>query len=218
MSGVMTLQQMLNKAGRGAVSRAYSDTAATRRLIRGPLNNADACLFQARIDMDVLVAAGGLKTVCCPRGKKKYKNPPWIMMPSEGRRFKPIGILPVPAPPFTGLDTPVLTQRVPLGYDGVITDVVCEILPGASGSTGFIEGSGDLTWRLSANGRFLRDLGNIITTLGSLTAPNPVPRGGLRVWSDDLLVFSVAFAPGADSRIAADARVVCSITGWWYPR
>jgi hypothetical protein len=216
----MNQAQLIQRELSRSASRITSvlDVAGLRRRLRGPLNPADACLLSRRMNMDVLVALGGLKKICCPRGKKQYKNPPWIMMPSEGRRFKPIGILPVPAPPFTGLDTPVLTVRVPLGYDGVITDLVCEILPGPSGSTGFIEGSGDLTWRLSSNGRFLRDEGNILTTLGSLVTPTPVPRGGLRVWSDDLLVFSVAFAVGADARIAADANVVCSITGWWYPR
>jgi len=58
---------------------------------------------------------------------------------------------------FTGLDTQVPfntasgNELVPVGYDGVITDVVCGIEPGpvASGA-GFVEGSGDLIWRLSA--------------------------------------------------------------------
>lgn len=197
------------------------DTGVINLCLQKPYNrpNAyDACLVNDHSLYDQIVMAGGLRKICCPRGRKQYTQRPWVSMPAEGRRFKPISVLAVPAAPFTGLDTTVLSVTVPIGYDGVITDFVCNIDPGTSGSTGFIEGSGDLVWRLRANNRHLRDLGNIQTSLGSLTAPNPVPRGGIRVWSQDELVFSVSFAVGADARIAADARVVCSITGWYYPR
>lgn len=181
-------------------------------------NQYDGCLDDDYNLYNEIVMAGGLRKICCPRGRKAYVQRPWVSMPAEGRRFKPISTLAVPAAPFTGLDTEVLNVLVPVGYDGVLTDFVCGIYPGTSGSTGFIEGSGDLVWRLTANGRHLRDLGDIETSLGSLTAPNPVPRGGIRVFSQDELVFSVVFAVGADVRIAADARIVCSITGWYYPR
>jgi len=145
-------------------------------------------------------------------------------MPAEGRRFKPIGILAVAdyPLPFDFSDAEVLRMRVPLGYDGVITDVVCEL--SAPGGTGFVEAAGDIAWRLSANGtagnvrRFLRDLGNLQVTIGSLTVPSPVPRGGIRIYSDDLVIFTAAFAVGAEVRINPLARVICSVTGWFYPR
>jgi len=168
----------------------------------------------------------GLRKICCPRGRTPYTTRPWIAMPAEGRRFKPIGLLAVPGwcwihrPRYSGpFNTASGNELVPVGYDGVITDVVCGIEPGAGGSgAGFVEGSGDLIWRLSASGRFLRDHGNIKTSLGSLTSPSPVPRGGIRVWSEDILQFFVAFAPGADARINATSKIVVSITGWFYPR
>jgi hypothetical protein len=197
------------------------DTSVINLCLQKPFNSPndyDACLVNDHWMYDYIVMSGGLRKVCCPRGRKQYTQRPWVSMPAEGRRFKPIATLPVPAAPFTGLDTTVLSVTVPIGYDGVITDFVCGIDPGVSGGTGFIEGSGDLVWRLKANGRHLRDLGNIQTSLGSLTAPNPVPRGGIRVWSQDILVFSVSFAVGADARISPDARIITSITGWFYPR
>lgn len=198
------------------------DTSITNLCLQKPQRSPNVYDASLEVDhglYDLIVEAGGLRKVCCPRGRKQYTQRPWVSMPAEGRRFKPLtGILSVPPGPFTGLDTTVLTEVVPVGYDGVITDVVCGIYPGLAGFTGFVEGSGDLVWRLTANSRHLRDMGNILTSLGSLTAPNPVPRGGLRVWSQDSLVFSVAFAVGAQARIAPDARVVCSITGWYYPR
>jgi hypothetical protein len=45
-----------------------------------------------------------------------------------------------------------------------------------------------------------------------------VPRGGIRVFSRNRLVFSVAFQPGAEVTINPAGRIVCSITGWFYPR
>ena len=177
----------------------------------------DGCLARDSELWDMLIARGGLVKRCCPQGRPKYLHKPWIAMPKEGRRFKPINYVTIAsAIPFTGLDIPVLDVYVPNSYDGVITDVVCGIT--APGATGFLEGSGDITWRLSANGRFLRDMGNIQSSLGSLVTPSPVPRGGLRVFSRNRIIFSVALAVGAEAVINPAGRIVCSITGWWYPR
>jgi hypothetical protein len=137
-------------------------------------------------------------------------------MPKEGRRYRPIDTLVVGAGPFTGVDQLVLSERVPIGYDGVISDIVCNIT--ANGATGFLDGSGDISWRLSADRRFLRDMGNLQVQVGSLTNPSPVPRGMLRVYSHDLIQFFVNFAVGAEARLNPEAIIVCSITGWFWPR
>ena len=179
-------------------------------------NQFDACLYQEARMWNFLVANGGLQRICCPNGRPKYLTKPWVAMPKEGRQFKPIAYLAVPAPPFTGANLPVLAVFVPFGYDGVISDVVFNIT--APGATGFIDGSGDITWRLSADGRYLRDLGNVQTAIGSLITPSPVPRGGLRVYSRDKLLVTAAFTPGAEPKINPSARIVVSITGWFYPR
>lgn len=181
------------------------------------LNEYDhCCCIEARL-WDQLVAHGGLHTICCPQGRPKYPYPPYVKMPKEGRRFKPIKTLLIStAIPFTGDDITVLSERVPYGYDGVIEDIVCEVV--ADSGTGFTEGSGDISWRLSADGRFLRDEGNLQVTVGSLITPSPVPRGNLRVYSGNLMLFTVAFAIGAEARLNPNARIVCSITGWYYPR
>ena len=181
-------------------------------------NEADACLLDDLLYWEYILSLGGLET-CCPKGRKPYANRPWIAMPAEGRRFKPIGTLAVPNladPANLNTDITVLQVQVPKGYNGVITDVVCEIT--AAGATGLVDGSGDITWRLSANQRYLRDMGNITTTLGSLTAPNPVPRGGLRVYSSNLLKFTVNFDNAAALNINPAGIIICSITGWYYPR
>ncbi len=209
-------------------SLTYRDTGVISARIGLPTqmqapNEYDACLKADADAWEEIVGNGGLQKYCCPKGRKPYTQRPWISMPAEGRRFKPIAILATASAVFDDTDQviPFTTNAnlyVPIGYDGVITDVMCGIFPGSDGVTGFVEGSGDLIWRLSAAGRYLRDLGNIQTSLGSLTAPNPVPRGGLRIYSDDQLVWTCRFAAGADSRISASARIVCSLVGWYYPR
>lgn len=183
------------------------------------LNQYDACLHLDHQLWEEILSQGGLHTICCPQGRPKYTQRPWVAMPKEGRRFKPISTLLVStAVPFTGLDVNVLTERVPVGYDGVISDIVCNIVAPGGGSGGFVDGSGDITWRLSADNRFLRDMGNLKVQVGSLTSPSPVPRGMVRVYSHDVLRFAVNFAVGAEVRIDPTAYIICSITGWYYPR
>lgn len=198
-------------------TRDTSVIPGTLRKPYPPFNENDLCLGQDHIIWDELVAAGGLSRNCCPKGRPQYKTKPWIAMPKEGRRFRPISNITVASiTPFTGTDQVVLSVRVPLGYNGVITDVVCGLL--ATGSTGFVEGSGDVTWRLAADGRYLRDMGNLQVSVGSLTSPSPVPRGGLLVYSNNLINFYVSMAVGAEGNINPQARVMCSIAGWWWPR
>jgi hypothetical protein len=191
------------------------DPSGNRRINRGPLNDYDACLLRERMEWDQVIE-GGLRTVCCPRGRKKYNSPPWITMPREGRRFKPVGILPVSS--FGGVagTQTALTMTVDTGYDGVLTDIVCEVV--ADGATGFIEGGGDVIWRLQNNQHYVRDLGNIQVTMGSLTSPGVVPRGGVRIFSRNVLTFLVSIDASGLANLSPGARIVTSLSGWMYPR
>ena len=207
-----------------AATRAYPSGLRPRCRPYGP-NGFDDCLDAEYKWWMQFLAAGGLKT-CCPQGRRKYTSPPWVSMPSEGRRFRPITSTPltsfqVPGPGFNGTDTVVLQMRVPLGYDGVISDVVMNYL----GGSGFDEGSAEITWRLAADylpvgglqtgGRYLRDMGNVQVSLGSLTQPSPVPRGGLRIYSNDLVTILCAINPAAT---VANGNIIVSISGWTWPR
>ncbi len=201
--------------------------AATRQYPKGlrprcrpyGANAFDDCLESEYNWWMQFLASGGLKA-CCPQGRKKYTSPPWISPPAEARRFRPITSTSI-ATFVAGVDTVVLQERIPLGYDGVINDVVFSYLGGA----GFVEGSGDITWRLAADylpvgavttgGRYLRDMGNVITSLGSLTQPSPVPRGGLRVYSYDLVTIYCNIAVGAP---IAGGNIIVSIGGHVWPR
>ncbi len=188
----------------------------------GP-NAFDDCLEAEYRWWEQFQAAGGL----CNQTQRKYNSPPWVSMPSEGRRFRPISsslltdfqTLGV----FNATDTVVLQMRVPLGYDGVISDVVFNF-----GGSGFVEGSGDITWRLAADylpvggvstdvtgARYLRDMGNVTTSLGSLVQPSPVPRGGLRIYSNDLVTILCSISAAAT---VANGNIITSISGWTWPR
>jgi hypothetical protein len=218
MSALPTLLTMPPSA-----TRTYPSGLRPRCRPYGP-NGYDDCLEAEYQWWTEFLAAGGLKA-CCPQGRRKYTSPPWVSMPAEGRRFRPIASTPlsafqVPGPGFNGVDTVVLQERVPLGYDGVISDVVF----GFTGN-GFDEGSGEITWRLAADylpvggvatgGRYLRDMAAVITSLGSLTQPSPVPRGGLRVYSNDLITIYCAISPAAT---VANGNILTSIAGWFWPR
>jgi hypothetical protein len=201
------------------LSRTGSLQARDNCMRRIPMpNEYDECLRHEAFEWENLIGTQGLNKICCPMGRRKYQTRPWVQMPAEGRQFKPVGISNALSTyaPFTGANIPVLTVLVPLGYDGVITDYVCEV--SAAGATGFVEGSGTVTWRLSADGRYLRDVGNIKVTMGSLIQPSPVPRGGLRVWSHNLIQFSVALQAGAEAILNPAAVIICSINGWFYAR
>lgn len=183
-------------------------------------NKYDDCLDAEYKDYVRFYNEGRLK-------RKEYLSAPWVSMPPEGRRFSPITYTPVatfqnPGPGFNGVDTVVLRERVPLGYDGIINDVVFNYL----GGSGFDEGSGEITWRLAADylpasaidatgARYLRDMGNIQTTLGSLVQPSPVPRGGLRVYSWDWVTVYINVATTAT---IAGGTMVTSLRGWYWPR
>lgn len=194
---------------------AVLDPAGFRRYNRGPLNEWDACLIEDRLDWDYLLQKGGLRTVCCPKGRRVYKSPPWITMPAEGRRFKPVGVLALAAI-TADTNQAVLQMTADTGYDGVITDIVCEAT--APGATNFVEGSGMISWRLAANLRYLRNVGNIQTTMGSLTSPGVVPRGGWRIYSREVLTFYVNITAAAMALLNPNTNIICSFSGWQYPR
>ena len=205
-------------------TRAYPKGMMPRCRPYGP-NQFDDCLDAEYAWWMAFLAAGGLKQ-CCPQGRKKYTSPPWVSMPSEGRRFRPITTPGIPltsfqtAGVFNGLDVVILQMPVPLGYDGVISDVVMSFT-----GQGFDEGSGEITWRLAATylpvgglqtgGRYLRDMGNVTSSIGSLTQPSPVPRGGLRVYSGDLVTMLCSIASTAT---VSNGVIVGSIAGWVWPR
>jgi len=153
-----------------------------------------------------IVALGGLKTLCCPTARN-WDKPPYLVMPEDARQFQVIDSIALPNP---GDPEQVVTQMiVPVGYAGVITSVV-NYWTGA----GFIDGSGDLVWRIKVGPVYARDFGEILTALGSLTSPCTLFRGGLRLRTFQRVQY--LFSHSALSGLAG-GRIVCGFLGWFYP-
>lgn len=188
----------------GVVDGVYPSLAPTNPTVAPP-NQYDGLLEQEAKLMISIVRAGGLQEICCP-SNYKYAKPPYLVMPPEGRQYQQINSIALPADPSG--DVIVLQFRVPTGYDGVITSIV-NFYTG----TGFVEGSGDLIWRLKVGQKWARNLGEINTTLGSLTSPCQLFRGGIRVYTEQYITY-YANVPTAT---LSGGRVVCGVFGWYYP-
>jgi hypothetical protein len=151
---------------------------------------------------------GGLLAICPGR---KWTEPPWVRMPTQGKRFSKIGSIPLPAANAT--DTLVSSWRVPYGYDGCIVSVVFN----TDGTLGFQQGSGDLTWRLQLNQRWVRDYGNVTTYIGSLTTPYNINSGQILLQSGQLVQMFVNRSVASGGTISG-GRVVMATFGWTWPR
>lgn len=201
--------------------RTYIDIG---RLTNRPQPNVyDQCLQAEKAMWDQIVV-NGLDQVCCPQGRLPYALKPYIAMPDSGRRFKEVSSVLIGTNPPPAGDTlvPVLSFTVPIGYDGVIDTVICGVTAGTSGPSGFVEGSNTIAWRVAADAistpRYLRDLGNILFSYGSLTVPIPTTNSSLCIYSGNLVTFYVDFFSSGNGVLAADATVVVGLSGWFYSR
>lgn len=156
-----------------------------------------------------IVAQGGLSKICPGMGTV-YDDPPWIKMPAQGRRFSKIGSIALPpASGAFGADIQVVSMVVPQGWDGTIISTVNQFT-----GQNFFDGSGDISWRLLINQRYVKDMGNIQVTLGTTTQPWPVNSGSIRIQSRQLIQM-VANVANANP---VNGRIVCAMFGWFYPR
>lgn len=181
----------------GGFTQSYQlrPNTATKALQR------EADLFRA------IEQGGGLQQICCPM-RTPYEDPPYLVQPPQGRQFSEINSIALPA--ADGLDYLVASFRVPTGYEGVITSVV-NLYTGA----GFVEGSGDLTWRVRLGRRWARNFGQVLTTMGSLTSPCPLFRGGWRTSTNQVVEYYVNHSVLSG---LAGGRIVCGFFGWHYPQ
>lgn len=137
---------------------------------------------------------------------------PWVDAPYGAATFNPNKAIPLPDP--ATIDAVVLSFRVPLGYDGI---VLGQYQCYRGGGT-FVEGSGDIVWRVRVNGRYLRDMGNMQFTLGSPQRLSPCP-GGLWLMSGNLVEYVVS-APNTSGSLPlpGQGNILASLHGWFFPR
>lgn len=170
-----------------------------------PRNHYDRCVdgqnYLAKLIMDELTW-----------GDEAYSiSPPWVTFPFDGQRFQKHGSIVLPVD--NSMDNLVLRFRVPLGWSGVIMTIT-----NSFEGTGFIAGSGDIHWRVRVNFGYLKDQGDIVINRGDLRHPYSLEGGGYRVFSNDTVRMFVNITAGAAARLQPGARIVCALTGWFYPQ
>jgi len=184
-------------------------------ILRQP-NFWDRVLAQECQIWDAIQAQGGILAVMSPFRRNLLQtgnwDDPWIKMPSDGQAFgpDPVHTTSIPLPANDGVDHLVLSFRVPMGYDGIITGITHFYT-----DPGFNIGSGDLTWRIQVNTHYPRNLGAMAMPFGSLSEPYMLFPGGVRIFSQQVVRYFVNHA--ATSGLAG-GQIVCGLSGWIYPR
>jgi len=141
--------------------------------------------------------------------------PPYIQPPKNAVRWQPgkDATLTIPVAP-AGVDQLVFSDRMPLGYDGLIV-----LLSNVWNGTGFVEGSGDITWRVKLDRRFIPDYDTILVSLSNLSVTaGEIVGQGIPVYSGQLVQYFVNFAAGSENRLNPGGKTLCAISGYKWPR
>jgi hypothetical protein len=162
---------------------------------------------------------------------RRIKFPPLCSIPKEFRNGYPLpwaddfgtNAVPEQSVPFNktgGIVTPataagdqiVISERVPQGYDGLLLGAYWFYT-----GSGFLEGSGDIVWRVQLVQRFLEDLGNIQFQMGSSVSPMPMTEG--QILLSGQVVRILVNVPNLSGMIQIGAsQVVAGLIGFYWPR
>jgi hypothetical protein len=138
--------------------------------------------------------------------------PPWIYQPVNFENVDQINYALVPA---IGSTVTIISYVVPPGRNGIINKVACNFVGG-----GWVEGSGDIIWRILVDGTPPPGATSYDSILASLGGPSqPTGIAGFRFFENQVLTF-VAFNNPAGANggvVVAGQRVGARFTGWNYP-
>lgn len=127
---------------------------------------------------------------------------PWLSEPPGSIPFDEQDAIPVSP---GALDAPVLTMRVPQGYDGVINWIANNI---QDSNPFFMDFSGALIWKILINGKPIRNFGNIMAQKGTVAQGRE--ESPIRIFSGDVIQYTI-------SSTNVSGIAVCSLTGYFYP-
>jgi len=182
-----------------------------------PPNRYDQCLTEEVEFWRAVVRAGGIG--CVARGEKGRvydpSRPPWIFMPQQSIRFQKVGQLPI-AGLLPAVDYLVLQFQIAANYDAVINSLINVFAPHPGGA-GLVEGSGDIIWRLQINSVWVKDYGQLITSLGDLGNPHVMTGGGIRLKANFLVRYWVQVSAAGLGVLDPLGRIICVAMGWNYP-
>lgn len=133
---------------------------------------------------------------------------PWLAMADGAQPFDPAISINVPVPSGTPLVwVDVINFIVPNGFDAVIQRYANNYNGG-----GWIQGSGQLVWRMLRNGQAIRNYDNILISFGFGGVGGTT--NGIRLTSGDMFEFQVA----NNSLAGAVNQITCYVGGYFYPK
>ena len=151
-------------------------------------------------------ASGGIKQLVA-------RNRPKPLQPLPFSRLAVQQTNSIALPPADGLDYTVLSFTVPFGYYLEISSIL-HLYTG----NGFVEGSGDLAWRLILGNHYAQTMGNMLTSTGSGSADRfPIQEHSLIAMPGETVQYVVNFAVAGAGNLAG-GRVLCQVNGYYYPK
>jgi len=142
-----------------------------------------------------------------PVAGKRNNLPIWLYPPINWENIDLANYVALPA---IGATATVLTFTVPVGRNGVINKIGNNFV-----GAGWVEGSGDVIWRILVDGGTppgATSYDNILASLGS--PANPVGISGFRIFENQTLTL-VAFN---NAVVVASQKVGARLMGHMYPR
>jgi hypothetical protein len=114
------------------------------------------------------------------------------------------------ATPAVGADATIIRFQVPLGRNGVIELVACNFV-----GAGFVEGSGDLLWRILVDGGTPPGANSYEAIPASIGSPaNPVRIAGFRIYENQVLTLIVSNV----ALLVGGTKCGGRLAGYLYPR
>lgn len=166
-------------------------------------NQFDQCLVR---ELELNWMAGPHKACCRDLIYYDIVN---VRAPAASIPFRKVGAIPTPLP---GPDSVVLDFQVPAGYDGLLTGCF-NVYTGP----GFLEGGGDIEWRILVNKVYAVQLGRILVTLGSQAAAYPID-GGIQIQSGQRIRYLVNVPNLSGGILPINSQIVCGLEGLFYAR
>lgn len=131
---------------------------------------------------------------------------PWVEPPPGFQAFDYSRHIATPA---VGVDTEVLVFSVPDGYDGVIRR-----LSNNYTGPGFVQGSGQLIWRILIDRMVVKNYGQILIEMGSPQWPRDTD--GILLRSGQVVRYMVNVS---DAALAGSATgIICAVGGYFWPK
>ena len=171
-----------------------------------PKNAWDHCLECVRIYQRLICKR------ICPKPRPMISWP-WDEsegIPPDAVPFRQTGGILTPFPVDGDVD--ILQFQVPVGYDAVLMQGYNLYL-----GTGFVQGSGDILWRLKINSYYAMDWGSVAFSLGSVRDPFPFS-DCIFLTSRQLVTLQVN-VPNPSGMIQVGAsRIIGGLMGFYLPR